>query len=61
MNEKLKNPSSNVPAQSPDRPLGDRGMDGKTWTPPEAEQGISNRQDDEDEQAARAEDGAENE
>ena len=35
------------PANSPDVPLGDRGRDDKTWTPPPGEQGISNREDDE--------------
>jgi hypothetical protein len=28
-------------------PAGDRGERGKTWTPPDGEQGISNREDDE--------------
>ena len=60
MNEKQKNPSSNVPAQSQNQPLGDRGMDGRTWTPPKGEQGISNRQGDEDEESAK-DAGAENE
>lgn len=27
--------------------LGDRGEKGKTWTPPQGEQGVSNRADDE--------------
>lgn len=33
---------------TPEAPLGDRGHGDKTWTPPEGEQGISNRVEDED-------------
>ena len=43
MNVKETNPSVNVPKQQPDAPLSDRGNDDKTWTPPQGEQGISNR------------------
>ena len=32
-------------------PLGDLGHKGKTWTPDRGEQGISNRADDEDDNA----------
>jgi hypothetical protein len=46
MNIKETNPGANVPKQDPNAPLGDRGRDGKTWTPPQGEQGISNRPDD---------------
>jgi hypothetical protein len=38
-----------------EQPLGDGGERGKTWAPPEGQQGISNRPDDED-AAATAED-----
>jgi hypothetical protein len=47
MDIKETNPSANVPKQQPDAPLGDRGRE-KTWEPPTGEQGISNREGDED-------------
>jgi hypothetical protein len=46
MDRKDTNPSSNVPAQRPDEPRGDRGQGNKPWTPDSGEQGISNRADD---------------
>ena len=46
MDIKETNPSANVPKQ-PDAPLGDRGKE-KTWESPQGEQGISNREGDED-------------
>jgi hypothetical protein len=48
MNQKATNPTANVPKQTPEEPLGDRGADDKTWTPPKGEQGISNRPNDQD-------------
>jgi hypothetical protein len=48
MNIKETNPGANIPTQPPDAPLGDRGGDDKTWEPPPGEQGISNREGDED-------------
>ena len=48
MNRTDTNPSANVPARSPDEPLGDRGQGDKTWSPAQGEQGISNRVMDED-------------
>ena len=42
-----RNPSANVPRQTPDEPMGDRGQGDKTWSPNQGEQGISNRADDE--------------
>jgi hypothetical protein len=50
MDIKETNPSANVPKQQPDAPRGDRGED-KTWEPTKGEQGISNREDDEDPEA----------
>ena len=47
MDIKETNPSANIPKQQINTPLGDRG-DEKTWEPPEGEQGISNREGDED-------------
>jgi len=47
MNIKQTNPSANIPKQSDNAPLGDRGNE-KTWEPPQGEQGISNREGDED-------------
>jgi len=46
MDIKETNPSAHNPTQQPDAPLGDRGSE-KTWEPPTGEQGISNRQGDE--------------
>jgi hypothetical protein len=43
-------PGANIPKQQPDGPLGDRGGE-KTWTLPHGEQGISNREGDEDSDA----------
>jgi hypothetical protein len=51
MNRPDTNPSANVPAQSPEEPLGDRGGGDKTWSPAQGEQGISNRVTDEDPEA----------
>jgi len=48
MNSQEHNPSRDVPTQLPKEPLRDRGYGDKTWTPPEGEQGISNRVEDED-------------
>jgi hypothetical protein len=50
MNINETNPGANIPKQPPDAPLGDRGGDDKTWEPPPGEQGISNREGDEDSQ-----------
>ena len=47
MTQKQSNPNANVPKQTPDQPLGDRGHGDKTWAPAEGAQGISNRPDDE--------------
>lgn len=47
MTDNKKNPAGNVPRQHDDEPRGDLGGE-KTWEPPEGEQGISNRADDED-------------
>jgi hypothetical protein len=47
MDIKETNPSANIPKQPPDAPRGDRGSE-KTWEPPAGEQGISNREGDED-------------
>jgi hypothetical protein len=47
MNIKRTNPGANVPEQT-DGPLGDRGGNDKTWSPPKDEQGISNRRGDEE-------------
>jgi hypothetical protein len=47
MDIKETNPNANIPQQQPDAPLGDRGNE-KTWEPPKGEQGISNREGDED-------------
>jgi hypothetical protein len=47
MDIKETNPSANIPKQQPDAPRGDRGKE-KTWEPPQGEQGISNREGDED-------------
>jgi hypothetical protein len=38
-----------APRQTTDEPLGDRGQGDRTWSPPEGEQGISNRPDDQEE------------
>jgi len=46
MNIKQTNPSANIPKQSDNAPLGDRGNE-KTWQPPPDKQGISNREGDE--------------
>jgi hypothetical protein len=46
MDIKEASPGANVPKQQPDGPLGDQGSE-KTWEPPQGEQGISNRSDDE--------------
>jgi len=46
MDTKEKNPGPDIPKQRPGEPLGDRGSE-KTWEPPQGEQGISNRPDDE--------------
>ena len=43
-----KTPSANVPRQNAEEPLGDRGKGDKTWSPEQGEQGISNREGDED-------------
>jgi hypothetical protein len=51
MDNKDNNPNANVPEQSADEPLGDRGTGDRTWSPPEGEQGISNRVEDEDDSA----------
>jgi hypothetical protein len=48
MDSKYTNPGTNVPEQGPDEPRGDRGAGGKTWSPPTGEQGISNREGDEE-------------
>jgi hypothetical protein len=48
MDIKETNPGANSPKQQPTAPLGDRGGD-KTWEPPAGEQGISNREGDEEE------------
>jgi hypothetical protein len=48
MNSKETNPGANIPKQPPDAPRGDGGGDAKTWEPPRGEQGVSNRQGDED-------------
>ena len=48
MDSKYTNPGANVPEQGPDEPRGDRGNGDKTWSPPTGEQGISNRQGDEE-------------
>ena len=50
MNIKETNPGANSPKQQPNAPLGDRGDD-KSWEPPEGEQGVSNRNGDERENA----------
>ena len=47
IDRKDTNSSANVPSQSKNEPLGDRGHGDKTWTREQAEQGISNRPDDE--------------
>jgi hypothetical protein len=47
MDIKETNPSAHIPKQQPDAPLGDRGKE-QTWEPPKGEQGISNREGDED-------------
>ena len=44
-------PSANVPRQRPEEPLDDRGKGDKTWSPAQGEQGISNREGDEDSDA----------
>jgi hypothetical protein len=41
----VQNPET--PRQADNEPLGDRGGGDRTWTPPDGEQGISNRPDDE--------------
>jgi hypothetical protein len=46
MDIKETNPGASAPKQQPDGPLGDQGSE-KTWKPPQGEQGISNRPDDE--------------
>ena len=44
-----KNPNRGTPQQGDEsEPLGDRGERGKTWSPEQGEQGISNRVTDED-------------
>jgi hypothetical protein len=48
MNIKETNPGANVPKQPADAPLGDRGGHDKTWQPPAGEQGVSNREGDEE-------------
>ena len=47
MDTKETNPGANIPAQQPDGPLGDQGSK-KTWQPPPGQQGISNRDGDEE-------------
>jgi hypothetical protein len=56
MDTKEANPSAHIPGQSPSSPLGDRGRGDKTWVPPAGEQGISNRVNDDDPEAAEAPD-----
>ena len=48
MDSKYTNPSTNVPEQDPNEPLGDRGKGDKSWSPQQGEQGISNRIGDEE-------------
>ncbi len=48
MDIKETNPRANSPKQQPNAPRRGRGRD-KTWEPPEGEQGISNREGDEEE------------
>ena len=61
MDSKHTNPGANVPEQNPNEPLGDRGRGDKTWSPEQGEQGISNREGDEDPDVLMAEDDAEEE
>lgn len=46
-----KNPDQMPPQGDDSEPLGDRGHGDKTWSPAQGEQGISNREGDEDPEA----------
>jgi hypothetical protein len=50
MDIKETNPAANIPTPPIDAPVGDRG-DENTWEPPPGQQGISNREGDEDSDA----------
>ena len=46
-----KQPNRTAPQRDESEPLGDLGERGKTWSPEQGEQGISNRVADEDPEA----------
>jgi len=48
MDKNVTNPRKDLPTNRSEEPLGDLGSRGKTWTPRNGEQGISNRENDED-------------
>jgi hypothetical protein len=47
MNQKETNPEAEVPPNQQDEPWGDRGSEGRIWSPPKREQGSSKRENDE--------------
>ena len=51
-----KNENREAPQGDDSKPLGDLGERGKTWSPEQGEQGISNRVGDEDPEAEDASD-----